>query len=58
MVYLKESYVPDEFADLLEEFILDQLKPVVLESLGAETALTNEGVKFRVEDFGSNIMKS
>lgn len=31
VVYLKETYVPDEFADLLEEFILDQLKPVVLE---------------------------
>lgn len=30
-MYLKETYVPDEFADLLEEFILDQLKPVVLE---------------------------
>ncbi|CAK9014501.1 unnamed protein product, partial [Durusdinium trenchii] len=31
VVFRKESYSPEEFADLLEELLLDQLKPVVLD---------------------------
>jgi len=31
VIFLREFYRPEEFADLLEEFLLDQLQPVVLE---------------------------
>eukprot|EP00930_Biecheleria_cincta_P010817 TRINITY_DN11314_c0_g1_i2.p1 TRINITY_DN11314_c0_g1~~TRINITY_DN11314_c0_g1_i2.p1 ORF type:complete len:1565 (-),score=321.87 TRINITY_DN11314_c0_g1_i2:519-5213(-) len=44
VVFMREFYRADDFADLLEEFILDQLQPVVLDGKVEGTGLTKKNM--------------